>query len=1112
MSQMQQSQQQQTMTTTDPNHPPSHDVQQVGNVMSFVDNTSASSQPVQSQPNGPSRRARAKAKSEPSASSCACNRGIVVTPSAGSCNQPPAGTVNHPPADNRGPHVVINPTDVPVPSDSLPVWPSSGVDLSATDFQGVFSGQPRPECTAYTFQGHVNASPLNTAATLHAQPLSFIPPSHATVAGFDVNAMSFVPQNNMQQFLHGTPYPLNQSPQQSFSCGNGASAPAASSPYVTCAGPQNVPQGCPVYDISGDPPQPPNGARNDPLFLQDPWREHRESLNHIREHAENRMQDDNAAWDVYRNLNGNATSNSDIHPLHGNHANLPQPQNPQPNLLYPLSFSSQLPYAPQSHLYNQQSVSPFEQHPAMFHEHHSEAYLRNNGLNPSVTRYSTNHFGHFVPVNQPYVFPQQQLSQRPLWPGGGGHVQGQSGPNPMPSSHQPAHSGSYATAWQSCSTIQEPPNVRVVHENDGPHATPYTQWSPNTISAHDPAFHPHGNAQSQNHRAHAHDPPIPVLPDPPPMNGHLMGPLQPGYRTIEQHLRSGQHGMSEPRDFNVFLPSGNNSSQTFVPPPDIEDGGGDSNWNAMPNAFSGMFSGYGSDQSAAYLGPNAFRQLFNSEYLGRGGGSSNPYQNMNAHGHVPVTQCQHGASQMPPPGPMFGISSHAPDPPGYPGMPPMPPGPPGPPGGYGPGRMPPAPGNPGPGPSSPGPPGPPFPGPPGPPFPGPPGPAPQGPPPRGPQKRWLPPPSWTPGAANGLSWRQYLWTLSGWSRITGMTWEDRGIAVAMSLGGKAARLAQQIPQHVLSQPNGLHILLTTLEHEFGAELQDRIRSAAKDFKSFRRQRGQNATEYIADFERRYLEATTHGLHMNQTMLTLELLESACLTLDQEQWVLQTCAGDLTQYAMIRRALKRLPGLDVRHTPAGAAAWTVDGPNNLPPPPSAPEPPIMSSNVQPYQPFQDSHLNVPAAEAVDHDDGLNAWYGDEDDSDSDDDYCSSCCSDLPDNEIDIMCQAFALFKRKGSQYKKANGKRFYRKGFRRPKKAWIADTSRNSSDTVPPGWDKAKWLARTKCPGCGSRWHRNCQGKGKAFAILRKRKGKGFKGSGKGNNSFAVFPAFQHTLA
>jgi hypothetical protein len=34
-------------------------------------------------------------------------------------------------------------------------------------------------------------------------------------------------------------------------------------------------------------------------------------------------------------------------------------------------------------------------------------------------------------------------------------------------------------------------------------------------------------------------------------------------------------------------------------------------------------------------------------------------------------------------------------------------------------------------------------------------------------------------------------------------------------------------------------------------------------------------------------------------------------------------------------------------------------------------------------------------------------------------------------------------------------------------------TRNEDVTIPPGWKAEDWLKRTPCPGCGSRFHRNC---------------------------------------
>jgi hypothetical protein len=65
-----------------------------------------------------------------------------------------------------------------------------------------------------------------------------------------------------------------------------------------------------------------------------------------------------------------------------------------------------------------------------------------------------------------------------------------------------------------------------------------------------------------------------------------------------------------------------------------------------------------------------------------------------------------------------------------------------------------------------------------------------------------------------------------------MAWTERGVAVAMSLGGRAAVVAQQIPINVLSLPTGLAILLRRLDQDLGAESQDRVKEASRNFMKY----------------------------------------------------------------------------------------------------------------------------------------------------------------------------------------------------------------------------------------------------------------------------------------
>ena len=146
-----------------------------------------------------------------------------------------------------------------------------------------------------------------------------------------------------------------------------------------------------------------------------------------------------------------------------------------------------------------------------------------------------------------------------------------------------------------------------------------------------------------------------------------------------------------------------------------------------------------------------------------------------------------------------------------------------------------------------------------------------------------------------------------------MSWEERGIATAMSLGGKAQRVAMAIPQVVLAQRNGLSILLNRLEHDLGAEIQDRVRHAGRAFNRYHRPKGMNASEFVVQFESLYSEAVGHGMWLNRTLLTQHLIDAAGLSEQQEQWVLGQVGADYAQYEGVRRAIRRLPALDSRHT-------------------------------------------------------------------------------------------------------------------------------------------------------------------------------------------------------
>ena len=146
-------------------------------------------------------------------------------------------------------------------------------------------------------------------------------------------------------------------------------------------------------------------------------------------------------------------------------------------------------------------------------------------------------------------------------------------------------------------------------------------------------------------------------------------------------------------------------------------------------------------------------------------------------------------------------------------------------------------------------------------------------------------------------------------RLTGMDWSERGTATAMSLGGRAGKIARTIPHNELAMRDGLFRLLQRLDAYLGQELQDTMRQYVREFRRYRRSRGVNMQEYISEFERLYSEASAHGMILNLVTLSMELIDHAQLSTNEEAWVMQTVGGDYWRYQDIRRAMKRLPNVD-----------------------------------------------------------------------------------------------------------------------------------------------------------------------------------------------------------
>ena len=142
--------------------------------------------------------------------------------------------------------------------------------------------------------------------------------------------------------------------------------------------------------------------------------------------------------------------------------------------------------------------------------------------------------------------------------------------------------------------------------------------------------------------------------------------------------------------------------------------------------------------------------------------------------------------------------------------------------------------------------------------------------------------------------------------VTSTKAEERGPAVALSIGCRAQTLAFRMPVGLLSSPQGLVDLMGILESQFGPEDQDLQEDAIDAWERFTRGRVQSIKDFMIDFDIKLTETTGRGYHINNVGFTRELLKASRVTDDERRWVLHPVLNDLIRDAEIRRALCRLP--------------------------------------------------------------------------------------------------------------------------------------------------------------------------------------------------------------
>ena len=134
------------------------------------------------------------------------------------------------------------------------------------------------------------------------------------------------------------------------------------------------------------------------------------------------------------------------------------------------------------------------------------------------------------------------------------------------------------------------------------------------------------------------------------------------------------------------------------------------------------------------------------------------------------------------------------------------------------------------------------------------------------------------------SWEK---TLKLWRLATELPKAKQGIAVVLTLTGKAKDKVLELEIDDINSDRGLDLVIAELDKLYKKDSIDTAYEAFEQFISFRRDGSMNIREYILAFDKRYAKAKSHGFTLADSCLGYFLLNQAKLSEDHKKLVRAT---------------------------------------------------------------------------------------------------------------------------------------------------------------------------------------------------------------------------------
>lgn len=164
------------------------------------------------------------------------------------------------------------------------------------------------------------------------------------------------------------------------------------------------------------------------------------------------------------------------------------------------------------------------------------------------------------------------------------------------------------------------------------------------------------------------------------------------------------------------------------------------------------------------------------------------------------------------------------------------------------------------------------------------------------------PPSFGDKETNYETWRNEI---DIWCLVTEVKVEKQALAVALSLQGQARAIALELDKAKLNDKDGMKFLLEALDKVFKRNEIDILYTQYSNFEKLERQKDQNISEYIVEFERQYNKMKSKAMALPEAVLAFKLLDKAGLDQRDKQLALTACAQ--INFENMKSALKRIFG-------------------------------------------------------------------------------------------------------------------------------------------------------------------------------------------------------------